>query len=197
MSSFTSYLRQFAVALRFFVVATLALGVVYPLLVWATGQLAMPAQANGSVISDGSNKVASSLIEQIPDAKSKQWFFPRPSAVNGDPQASGPSNLGPNDPKLRDEIAAATKTVAQRENVAESAVPADAVTASGSGLDPDISESYALLQLPRVARETGLGEQKVRELVAKNTSGSIESLLGQRSVNVTTLNVDLAHAMAK
>lgn len=195
MNTFTSYLRQFGTALRFLLAATVILGVGYPAVVWAAGQAVFPGQANGSIVKVGGEPAASTLLVQSPaDGLGPAWFRPRPSAVNWDPAASGPSNLGPNDPKLADSIAQLRAQVAQDEGVAEAQVPVDAVTASGSGLDPQISLAYANLQVPRIAGATGLTESALTDLVAKNTSSGLESLLGQESVNVTKLNFDLAAA---
>ena len=148
MNTFTGYLRQAGTAVRFLLFATLVLGVAYPLAVFGTGQLIAPYQANGSIIKDGTGApAASALIAQASasDAgiQDPRWFHARPSAVSWDPASSSASNLGPNDPKLLDAVAANRAAVATAEGISESEVPADAVTASGSGLDPDISPESA------------------------------------------------------
>jgi K+-transporting ATPase ATPase C chain len=114
--------------------------------------------------------------------------------VKWDPASSSASNLGPNDPKLLDAVAANRAAVASAEGISEQQVPADAVTASGSGLDPDISPAYAKLQVPRVAAARHLSADTVMSLVNKHTTGGLTAFLGQPSVNVTALNVDLAAA---
>jgi potassium-transporting ATPase KdpC subunit len=199
MKTLTGYLRQAGTALRFLILATLVLGLAYPLAIFGAGQLIAPYQANGSIIkSDGGAPAASALIAQsaADDAGSQdpKWFHARPSAVKWDPSSSSASNLGPNDPKLLDVVTANRAAVAESEHVSEADVPADAVTASGSGLDPDISPDYARLQVPRVAAAHGLSAEAVTALVGRNTSSGLEAFLGQPSVNVTALNLDLAAA---
>jgi K+-transporting ATPase ATPase C chain len=199
MNTLTGYLRQSATALRFLILATLVLGVAYPLAIFGAGQLIAPYQANGSIIrANGGAPAASSLIAQSAangaGTQDRRFFHPRPSAVKWDPASSSASNLGPNDPKLLDAVTANRAAVAAAEGVSEAEVPADAVTASGSGLDPDISPQYAKLQVLRVAAAHGLSTETVQALVDRNTSGGLEAFLGQPSVNVTTLNLDVAVA---
>ncbi|WP_285727908.1 K(+)-transporting ATPase subunit C [Psychromicrobium xiongbiense] len=197
MSSFDSYFRQFRTALRFLLTATVVLGLGYPATVWGVGQLAAPAQANGSLVPVDGAPAASALLAQSPqDGLGAAWFHPRPSAAKWDPAASGASNLGPNDPALATAMAAARAEVARLEGVPESQVPSDAVTASASGLDPQISPAYADLQVPRIAQATGLSPDAIRTLIVARTSSGLEALLGQPSVNVTLLNLDLARLEA-
>ncbi|MDD1477730.1 K(+)-transporting ATPase subunit C [Arthrobacter sp. H16F315] len=197
MNTLTGYLRQAGTALRFLLLAALVLGAAYPLAVFGVGQLIAPYQANGSIIKDSAGApAASALIVQAPAVDAgvpdPRWFHARSSAVKGDPASSSASNLGPNDPKLLDAVTANRSAVARAEGVDAERVPADAVTASGSGLDPDISPAYARLQVPRVARAQHLSADAVMSLVNKHTSGGLEAFLGQPSVNVTALNIDLA-----
>jgi K+-transporting ATPase ATPase C chain len=199
MNTLTGCLRQAATAVRFLLFASLVLGVAYPLAVFGAGQLIAPYQANGSIIKDaGGAPAASALIAQTKadDAGTQdpKWFHARPSAVTWDPASSSATNLGPNDPKLLDAVTANRAAAAAAEGVTESEVPADAVTASGSGLDPDISPQYATLQVPRVATGQGLSTATVQALVDRNTSSGLEAFLGQPSVNVTALNLDVAAA---
>ncbi|WP_018775957.1 K(+)-transporting ATPase subunit C [Arthrobacter sp. 131MFCol6.1] len=199
MNILTGYLRQLGTALRFLLFATLVLGVAYPLAVFGAGQLIAPYQANGSIIKDGTGApAASALIAQAAaddsGAQDPRWFHARPSAVKWDPASSSASNLGPNDPKLLDAVAANRSAVAAAEGVDPAAVPADAVTASGSGLDPDISPKYARLQMARVAAANGLGSDAVASLVEQYTSNGPAAFLGQPSVNVTALNLAVAAA---
>ena len=199
MNIVTGYLRQAGTAARFLVIATLVLGLAYPLAVFGIGQLVAPYQANGSILgSGGGAPAASSLIVQTTaddaGAQDPRWFHARPSAVKWDPASSSASNLGPNDPKLLDAVSEARSAIAAAEGVSEADVPADAVTASGSGLDPDISPQYARLQVPRVAAAHGLTAETVQALVDRNTSTGLEAFLGQPSVNVTALNLDVAAA---
>ncbi|WP_394939702.1 potassium-transporting ATPase subunit C [Psychromicrobium sp. YIM B11713] len=193
MNSFTAYLRQFGTAVRFLLLATVVLGLVYPAVVWGAGQLIAPSQANGSIVKVGDAPAASSLIAQsTEDGLDANWFHPRPSAVTWNPLTSSASNLGPNEPKLLEGITQLRQQVAQAEGVSEDQVPVDAVTASGSGLDPQISVAYAQLQVPRISKATGLSESDLLTLIKNRTTSALESLLGQEAVNVTLLNLDLA-----
>jgi K+-transporting ATPase ATPase C chain len=167
---------------------------VYPLVVFAAGQLLFPHQANGSLLVDRSGAVRGSalLAQNFTGAK---YFHPRPSAAgaNGfDATSSGGSNLGPTSSNL---VANITQNIASyrvENGLATNApVPADAVTASGSGLDPDISPSNAELQILRVARARGLSGDRVRELVKQNTHGRDLGISGEPRVNVMTLNFAL------
>lgn len=198
MNALTGYLRQSGTAIRFLVLATLVLGLAYPAAVFGVGQLIAPYQANGSILRDGAGApAASALIAQVKDDDGTQdpaWFHARPSAVGWDPASSSASNLGPNDAKLTDAVNANRAAIAEAEGVQPSDVPADAVTASGSGLDPGISPEYARLQVPRVAAAHQLGTEVVQELVDKNTSSGLAAFLGQPTVNVTGLNLDVAAA---
>ncbi|WP_454811371.1 potassium-transporting ATPase subunit C [Paenarthrobacter nitroguajacolicus] len=196
-----SYLRQAGTAIRFLLLATLVLGLLYPLAVFGVGQLAAPFQANGSIVKDTAGQAAASalIVQAAPDAsgtQDPQWFHARPSAVGWDPASSSASNLGPNDAKLLEAVTTNRAAVAAAEGVSPEQVPADAVTASGSGLDPHISVDYATIQVPRVARAHGLETLAVQELVDKQTNSGLEAFLSQPSVNVTLLNLDIARLAA-
>jgi K+-transporting ATPase ATPase C chain len=138
----------------------------------------------------GGRDVGSSLIGQ--DIEGPQWFHPRPSAVRYDAMASGGSNLGPSSSALADEIARRRARIAKQNGVPPSEVPPDALTASGSGLDPDISPAYAELQVARVARARGMSVVEVRRLVAEHTQGRILGFLGEPRVDVLELDLALA-----
>lgn len=199
MNMLLGYFRQAGTAIRFLLLSTLILGLAYPLAIFGVGQAVAPFQANGSIVKDDAgNPAASALIAQASadDAGTQDpaWFHARPSAVGWDPTSSSASNLGPNDAELLDAVTANRAAVAELEDVSEAAVPADAVTASGSGLDPDISIEYATLQIPRVARAHGLSPEAVQGLVDNNTSDGLEAFLSQPSVNVTELNLAVAEA---
>lgn len=183
--------RQFLAGLRVLLVLTVVLGLGYPLLVIGVGQVVFPGQANGSSARLGGRDVGSTLIGQ--SFSGPQWFHPRPSAAGTgyDPTASGGTNLGPNSPKLTADIRTARAAVAARERVQPGAVPADAVTSSASGLDPDISPAYAYLQVSRVARARGLDPSVVRRMVTANVRGRILGFLGEPHVNVLDLNLAL------
>jgi K+-transporting ATPase ATPase C chain len=184
------FLRQALTGLRLLVVLTVLLGVGYPLVVTGIGQLALPHQAHGSLLGSGSAVAGSTLIGQ--EFKGDEWFASRPSANDYDAQASGGSNAGPSDPDLVAAIAERRAAIAERDGVDPAAVPADAVTASASGLDPFISPAYAALQEARVARVRGLDATRVAALVQASTSGRSWGFLGEPRVNVVELNAALA-----
>jgi K+-transporting ATPase ATPase C chain len=187
--------------LRPAIMVTLALAVVccgiYPLAVFGIGQVLFHDQANGSLIMDKDGKTihGSRLIGQ--QFTLDKYFHTRPSdaGANGmsyDPTSSGGSNLGPTSQKLHDTIAQGVSDYRTQNGLATNApVPADAVTASGSGLDPHISPRNAELQAPRVAKARGLSEDKVRELIRANTDAPSLGFLGEPGVNVLTLNLAL------
>jgi K+-transporting ATPase ATPase C chain len=190
-------MKDFLSELRRAAGATLALAVVccglYPLLVFVIGQALFPAKANGSLIVDAGGVVHGSRLIGQPFAADK-YFHPRPSAAgNGyDPTSSGGSNLGPTSQKLRDGIAQNLADYRSQNGLATNApVPADAVTASGSGLDPHISSENARLQADRVAKARGLSLEKVRELIQQYTDPADLGFLGDPGVNVLRLNLAL------
>lgn len=203
--------RLIGAGLRALLVLTVVCGVIYPLVVTGVAQAAFRGKANGSEVSSHGKVVGSSLIGQrydkgpdkagnpIPDLR---FFQPRPSAglgsnkTNGvntqyDLQVSGASNLGATNTDLIKAVDERKQWVAKTYGVPESKVPADAVTSSGSGLDPDISPEYARLQADRVAKENQLPAGKVRALVAHHTDGRLLGFLGEPRVNVLELNIAL------
>ncbi|MFZ7088786.1 potassium-transporting ATPase subunit KdpC [Curtobacterium sp. RRHDQ10] len=198
MATTRSTARTTWVAIRLAVLSTVVLGVAYPLAVTGVGQLAFPHQASGSMVSSGGSVVGSSLIGQSFTGRSAaRWFQSRPSAAGEhgyDAAASSGSNLGPSNPELRKAIEERRAAVAAADGVPASSVPVDAVTASGSGLDPDISPAYALLQVDRVAAARGLSDAAVRSLVDEHTQGRQLGFLGEPRVNVLELNLALAGA---
>jgi len=180
------------------IVATIFFAVIlcglYPLIVYGAGQLLFPHQANGSLLVDKSNTVrGSELLAQ--NFTGAGYFHPRPSSAgaNGfDATSSSGSNLGPTSSNLVANITANIATYRSDNNLATNApVPADAVTASASGLDPHISLANAELQIPRVAKARGMSEDRVRELVKQNASGRDLGVFGESRVNVMTLNFAL------
>jgi potassium-transporting ATPase KdpC subunit len=194
----TTLWRQAATGLRVLLVFTVLAGIAFPLLTWSVTRLpGLAGPAEGSVVytEDGA-PAGSSLIGIDPVATGPDpYFHTRPSTSVSDGTAvSGGSNLGTFSQKLLDAVNQRRQQVAAREGVPETAVPADAVTASGSGLDPDISPAYAALQVPRVARVTGLPVARVRELVAGATEGRVLGFLGEPTVNVTELNLAVENA---
>ncbi|WP_158864599.1 potassium-transporting ATPase subunit KdpC [Leifsonia sp. AG29] len=200
--------RQYWVALRALLVLTVALGIGYTLVITGVGQLALPVQANGSLISSSGapasagKAVGSALIGQaFTDAKGRplpQWFQSRPSAATTgsaagyDASASSGSNLAASNPAQVKAVKERTAVIEKTDGVAASAIPGDAVTASGSGLDAHISPDYALLQVKRVADARGLPEATVRKLVESRIQGRDLGYLGDPTVNVLQLNLALA-----
>lgn len=189
-------LRQTWTAIRVLLVLTLVLGVGYPLVVLGLGQGLLPAQANGSLVRVDGQVVGSSLIGQSwTDADGTplpEWFQSRPSSSGYAGEASAASNLGPENEDLVAQIEERRAAVAELEGVAPADVPVDALTSSGSSLDPHISPAYALLQVPRVAEARGLDERAVRSLVEQRIQGRDLGYLGEPTVNVLELNAALA-----
>ena len=178
--------RQALAALRLLLVLSLVLGVLYPLAVTAVARLAMPGQAGGSLIRLGDRVVGSSLLCQ--QLTGPEWFHGRPDAC--DPAASGPTNLGPSSEELARAVAASVAAV-RAADPADGPIPADAVSGSGSGLDPHISPEYARMQVPRVAGARGLPESEVLALVEQFIEGRTLGFLGEPRVNVFLLNLAL------
>jgi K+-transporting ATPase ATPase C chain len=177
-------------------IATIVLfGIIYPLVVTALAQLLFPKQANGQLIGRGGQVIGSRLIGQ--PFTSARYFHPRPSAAgNGyDAANSSGSNLGPTNQKLVDRVKTAV-VAAQSENP-NVPVPVDLVTASGSGLDPDISPAAASFQVPRVARARGISEERLYELVAAQLQTRTFGILGEPRVNVLELNLALDQIAGK
>jgi potassium-transporting ATPase KdpC subunit len=178
------------------IVATVVLCVVvsglYPVLIWGLGQVLFPHQANGSLVESNGQIVGSELLAQ--GFSGARYFHPRPSdaGTGYDPTSSGGSNLGPTSQKLMDTIKANVDQYRQENGLPAGAlVPVDAVTASGSGLDPHISLPNAQLQIPRVAKERGLSEEVVRGEVTKATDHPLLGLGGDPGVNVLRVNLAL------
>jgi K+-transporting ATPase ATPase C chain len=171
---------------------TLLTGIIYPLAVTGIAQVIFPRQANGSIIVKSGKSVGSSLIgQQFDDPK---YFWGRLSATGPYPYngaASSGSNLGPNNPNLTAAVEARIKTLHEAEPENAARIPVDLVTASGSGLDPHISQAAAEYQVRRVAKLRGLDEPVVRELISQNTQGRWLGLLGEPVVNVLELNLAL------
>lgn len=203
MKDLYALFRQSLAGLRLLVVATLFLGLAYPALIWGVGAVATPWHANGSLVTatgahttDIDEAVGSVLIGQLVDDPG--LFQPRPSAAGDgyDMLSTYGSNYGPESPDLIAAIEQRRSEIAAREGVDPSDVPPDALTASGSGLDPDISAAYAALQVPRVAAAQGLSEDEVRGLVEDHTSGRTLAVLGEPRVNVLMLNIAVLAAAA-
>ena len=184
-------MRQAGVALRLLVVMTVLLGIVYPTALWAVGRI-VPSRADGSFVTAASGTVVgSSLIGQ--DFQGPQWFHPRPSAAGTgyDALSSSGSNLAADNKDLVDAVTQRKADVVATLGIAPDAVPADAVTASGSGLDPDISPDYAAAQIASVAKARNLSVEVVTRLVDEHTSGRTLGFIGEPRVNVLELNLAL------
>jgi K+-transporting ATPase ATPase C chain len=166
---------------------------VYPLVIFGAGQLLFPKQANGSLVLDGSGKpIASTLLGQTFTAD--KYFTPRPSAAGTgyDSTSSGGSNYGATSQALHDAVKQRVADYRKANNLPDSqVVPADAVEASGSGLDPHISLNNAALQVPRVAKARGISEDDLKALVIKYTDGRDFGILGEPGVNIVKLNLAL------
>jgi len=183
---------QIRPALMAILIFTLLTGVIYPLVVTGVAQLVFPRQANGSLIVRNGQTVGSGLIgQQFDDPK---YFWGRLSATSPFPYnavASSGSNLGPTNPALLEAVQARIAVLKAADPTNTQPIPVDLVTASGSGLDPDISVAAALYQVPRVARARGMSETAVRLLVDQYTQGRQFGFLGEPRVNVLELNLAL------
>jgi K+-transporting ATPase ATPase C chain len=190
-------------AISMLVLMTIVTGIAYPLAITGIAQLVFPHQANGSLVKNGDTVVGSSLIGQYfsrPD-----YFHPRPSAASApgiaapapgyDPMNSGGTNLAPSSQKLVDSVTAAIQ--ANQPDNPGTPVPGDLVTASASGLDPDISPEAASFQIPRVAKARGIAEDRVRDMVKQCTKGRTFGVFGEPRVNVLKLNMLLDSSTEK
>jgi len=188
--------KTFTTALIATAVLTVLTGIVYPLAIWALSQTIFPRQAGGSLIVAGNKVVGSILVGQ--NFSSPRYFQSRPSAAGDkgyDAVNSGGSNLGPTNKALIDAVKLRLKNIVESNPGTDARqVPIDLVTASGSGLDPEISPAAADLQIPRVAHARGLSEDQVRQLIAENTRPRSAGIFGEPGVNVLLLNLALDRA---
>jgi len=204
MNRLPSLIRQHIAAFRALLVFTVICGIIYPVVMVGFAQLAFHNQANGSLVSAGGKVVGSSLLcQEFVDAKGNplpQYFQERPSNASNpasktdfgcDPGFSGAANLGPNNPTLTQDVKAAQRQIASFDHVKVSQIPPDAVTSSGSGLDPDISPQYADIQVNRVAAARHLPASEVQALVNSHTQSRNIGFLGEPRVDVLTLNIAL------
>jgi potassium-transporting ATPase KdpC subunit len=178
--------------------ATIVLGVItglaYPLAMTGIAQVTMPGKADGSLIAQDGTVVGSSMIGQM--WKGEDWFHGRPSAIDYDASTSSGSNLGPTSQDLADQVAQRVKAILALEGpynpgLTAAGIPVDLLTASGSGLDPDISVEAATLQAPRIAAVWGLSMDQVEALIDDATTGRVLGVLGEPRVNVLALNLAL------
>jgi len=203
MNRLPSIVRQHIAALRGLLLFTVICGIIYPLVVLGIGQVAFHHQVNGSLVSYKGRVVGSSLLcQEFTGAKGNplpQYFQPRPSSATSgasndygcDPGYSAASNLGPNSSTLVTDVKQREAQIAAFDGVPVSEVPPDAVTTSGSGLDPDISPQYADIQVNRVAKARHLPASEVQSLVNKYTQGRNAGILGEPRVDVLDLNIAL------
>jgi potassium-transporting ATPase KdpC subunit len=204
MNRLPTIVRQHLAAFRAMLVFTVVCGLIYPVVMWGVAQVAFKNQANGSLVSYNGKVVGSSLLcQEFVDAKGNplpQDFQPRPSTADSssvkddygcDPNYSGAANLGPNNSTLTQQVNQVRAQIAKFDGVSPSQVPPDAVTTSGSGLDPDISPQYAAIQVNLVARTRHLPVSEVQALVKKYTDGRAIGILGEPAVNVLELNLAL------
>ncbi|MEE2056239.1 potassium-transporting ATPase subunit C [Rhodococcus artemisiae] len=198
----TNFLRQLRVGAVVLLLLTVIVGGVYPAAVWAVSRIGT-ASAEGAPLTDANGCVVGSTLigvdPQVTPGDPDPFFHLRVVGsiadadpfTPGDPAASLPSNQGPSSDILAEFVEQRRAAIAAREDVTAEEVPVDAVTGSGSGVDPHISPEYAAMQIPRVARVTGLGTDRVLELVAAHTDGRQLGFLGMERVNVPELNVAL------
>ncbi len=182
--------KNLLISIWFTLATTVLFGLIYPLVITGLAQAFFPRQANGELVRRGGKLVGSHLIGQPFNAPG--YFWSRPSAAGNagyDPTASGGSNYAPTNKMLIDRVNASVQQLQPTNPGA--LVPIDLVTASGSGLDPDITPAAAEFQVPRVAKQRGMSEQDVRAAVARHTKGRQWGFLGEPRVNVLELNLDL------
>lgn len=178
-----SYLHHLLAGLRIMALLTVILGALYPLAIWGIGHVLAPGKAEGSIVTANGREVGSRLIGQ--QFTGKEWLWGRPSAADYDGRASGSSNLGPNSPEL-------LKTVTGLKEIRGAKAPADALTTSGSGLDPHISTTWAQQQVDRIAKARGVETGRVQQCIDEATRGRRLGFLGERTVNVLEANICLS-----
>lgn len=187
--------QQLGIGFKMMLVLTVLTGLLYPGVVTGLCQVFFPARANGSLIVANGHVIGSELIGQ--NFKRPEYFQPRPSAAGNDgydPMASGASNLGPTNQKLADRVKDSVASFRKNNPDYTGPIPADLVTSSGSGLDPDISPASAEAQAARIAKARGVPVEQVRNLIAGHTQGRDLGFLGDPRVNVLEINRALDQA---
>jgi len=181
---------QIMPALRIKIFFTVLLGVIYPLAITAISQAIFPHQSNGSLVEVGGKVIGSELIGQ--NFSKPEYFHPRPSAAGNDgydPTSSGGSNFGPTNQKLIDRVKADVAKFRKDNPGYDGPIPADLVTTSASGLDPDLSPDSALAQAARIAKARGVSSEQIKQLVAQSVQAPDLGILGEPRVNVLRLNL--------
>ena len=184
--------KQLLPAVRMTLTLTVLTGLLYPGVVTGLSQLLFPTAANGSLIQQNGRIIGSTLIGQ--NFARAEYFQPRPSAAGNDgydPTASSGSNFGPTSQKLADRVKASVEKFRKENPEYTGPIPADLLTASGSGLDPHVSPASAAAQAPRVAKARGVSQERIRQLVAQFTEDRDLGFLGEPRVNVLRLNLAL------
>ena len=184
-------LKQIKTAVLITLVLTVLTGIIYPLAITALSQVLFPQQANGSLITANGKVIGSELLGQ--NFAKPEYFHPRPSAAGTgyDATSSGGSNLGPTSPDLSKRLSADAAAFHKDNPQQTGPLPSDLITASASGLDPDISPASARVQIARVAQARGISPQQMESLVGANVQGRQLRILGEPRVNVLKLNLDL------
>ncbi|HEY7404538.1 MAG TPA: potassium-transporting ATPase subunit KdpC [Candidatus Angelobacter sp.] len=185
-------LKQLAPALKMTILLTVLTGLIYPTVITGLCQVLFKTQANGSLVVQNGQVIGSSLLAQ--NFTRPEYFHPRPSAAGSDgydPTASSGSNLGPTSQKLFDRVKASAEQFRKENSDYAGPIPADALTASGSGLDPQISIANANAQAARVAKARGASTSTIENLIASATEGRDLGFLGEPRVNVLKLNLEL------
>jgi K+-transporting ATPase ATPase C chain len=186
------FLRSIRSAVSLLIAMTILLGIAYPLLITGIAKLAFPRQAEGSLLHADGKLIGSTLIGQ--SFSDPKYFWGRPSATSPQPyngSASGASNLGPLNPALLDAVKANAKALHDADPDNQQPIPVDLVTASGSGLDPEVSIAAAQYQAARIARARNLAVERVEALINAHQEGRLFGFIGERRVNVLTLNLAL------
>ncbi len=187
--------QQLGTGFKMMLVLTVLTGLLYPGVVTGLCQVFFPARANGSLVVANGHAIGSELIGQ--NFKKPEYFQPRPSAAGNDgydPMASGASNLGPTSQKLADRVKDSVASFRKNNPDYTGPIPADLVTSSGSGLDPDISPASAEAQAARIAKARGIPVEQVRDLIAAHTQERDLGFLGEPRVNVLEINLALDQA---
>ncbi len=183
-------LKNLSVAVRLIIVGIIIFSIAYPLSVGLVGQIWSDSR-QGSLVEYENEIVGSKLIGQ--DFDDSRYFHGRPSSIDYDARKSGSKNLGPQNPELTERVREILEEISENSENLE--VPSDLVTESGSALDPHITVNSAMLQIPRVSKNTGVSESKLKDLIEKHTEDPLLGMFGLKRVNVLLLNIDVKRLM--